>query len=71
MGMAADDEPDPLAASEGDPRVLLVLNVVLSFVFSYIVVWGLDFVGAAEFSLVNLALGTLVLVLVTHLTIMR
>lgn len=69
--MATDDEPDPLAESEGDPRVLFVLNVVLSFVFSYIAVWGLDFVGAIEFSLVNLALATVVLVVGTHYTIMR
>lgn len=57
--------------SEGDPRVLFVLNVVLSLAFSYVVVWGLDFVGAVEFSLVNLALATAVLVVATHLTVMQ
>jgi hypothetical protein len=57
--------------SEGDPRVLFVLNVVLSLVFSYMVVWGLDFIGAVEFSLLNLALATAVLVLATHFTIMQ
>lgn len=57
--------------SEGDPRVLFVLNVVLSLAFSYVVVWGLDFVGAVDFSLANLALATAVLVVATHLTVMR
>lgn len=62
---------DDLFESEGDPRVLFVLNVVLSFVFSYLVVWGLDFIGAVEFSLVNLGLATALLVAATHLSIMR
>jgi len=57
--------------SKGDPRVLFVLNVLLSFVFSYAVVWGLDFIGAAEFSLVNLALATVVLVVATHYFVMQ
>jgi hypothetical protein len=63
-------EEDPFE-SEGDPRVLFVLNVILSLVFSYVVVWGLDFIGAVEFSLVNLALATALLVAATHYTIMR
>lgn len=57
--------------SEGDPRVLFVLNVVLSFVFSYLIVWGLDFIGATEFSWTNVALATAVLVVATHYTVMR
>lgn len=57
--------------SAGDPRVLLVLNVLLSLTFSYLVVWGLDFIGVVEFSLVNLGLATAVLVLATHFTVMR
>ncbi len=66
--MGVEDDP---FESEGDPRVLFVLNVVLSFVFSYLVVWGLDFIGAVEFSLVNLGLATALLVAATHLSIMR
>jgi hypothetical protein len=30
--------------SDGDSRVLFVLNLLLSFVFSYVVVWGLAFI---------------------------
>jgi hypothetical protein len=58
-------------ASQGDPRVLLVMNLVLSLLFSYLVIWGLDFIGAVEFSLVNLALATGVLMVATHYTVMR
>lgn len=65
--MGAEDDP---FESEGDPRVLFVLNVVLSLLFSYLVVWGLDFLGAVEFSLVNLGLATALLVAATHYTIM-
>jgi hypothetical protein len=57
--------------SQGDPRILFVLNVVLSSVFSYLIVWGLEFIGAAEFSLTNVALATAVLVVATHYTVMR
>lgn len=51
---------------EGDPRVHFVMNLVLSATFVYVVLWGLEFIGAAEFSLVRLALGTLLLMLVTY-----
>lgn len=66
--MEPEDAP---MESAGDPRVLLVLNVLLSLTFSYLVVWGLDFIGVVEFSLVNLGLATAVLVLATHFTVMR
>lgn len=52
--------------SDGDPRVHLVINVVLSTVFVYTVLWGLDFLGATEFTVPRLVVGTLLLVLITH-----
>lgn len=52
--------------SEGDPRVHLVMNVVLSACFVYTALWGLDYLGSVSFTLGRLAVGTLVLVLVTH-----
>ncbi len=55
--------------AEGDPRVHLVINLVLSAMFVYIVLWGLDFLGAVEFTLLRLAVGTLVLMAITHLLI--
>lgn len=53
-------------ASNGDPRVLLVLNLVLSAALVYVVLWGLDVLGAVEFTLLRFVVGTLVLALITH-----
>jgi len=41
--------------SQGDPRVVLALNAVLSTVFAVTITWGLDFVGSLEFTPVNVA----------------
>lgn len=51
--------------NEGHPVVLLVLNAVLSAVFSAMVFGGLDTIGVAAFSWRNVAAGTLALMLVT------
>ena len=56
-----------MARSQGDPRVLLVMNLVLSALFCYVVVWGLDFIDAVEFSWPLVAGATVVLAVVTHL----
>ena len=53
-------------ASDGDPRVHLVLNVVLSALFVYVALWGLDFIGAVESTIPRLVVGTLALVLLTY-----
>jgi hypothetical protein len=58
---------DGLSASRGDPRVLLLLNVVLSATFGTTVVWGLSFLDLAEFSIVNVATATIVLIALTYL----
>lgn len=47
--------------------MLFVLNLVLSASFCYVVVWGLDFIGALEFSWLLVAGATAVLVVLTHL----
>lgn len=56
-------------ASKGDPRVHFVMNVVLSAAFVYLALWGLDFIGAAEFTLQTYLVGTAILVVVTHLIV--
>lgn len=67
------DEGDPKGFDEGasgnrgDPRVLLALNVVLSAAFGATIVWGLSFLDAAAFSLVNVATATIVLFALTYL----
>lgn len=53
-------------ASQGDPRVLFVINLVLSSVFAYAVVWGLDFIEVLTFSLRTVALLALALMAVTY-----
>ena len=52
-------------SSDGDPRVLLVMNAVLSGLFSYVVVRGYAFAGGAPFDWANVALLTLVMMATT------
>lgn len=58
-------------ASQGDPRVLLVMNLILSFLFTLMVVSGLEFIDVLAFRWRNVAIGTGVLVLITHIIVMR
>lgn len=53
-------------ASEGDPRVLLVMNVVLSTAFAAAVVWGLSFLDLVPLTLVNVATLAVLLVALTY-----
>jgi hypothetical protein len=54
-------------ASQGDPRVLFVMNLVLSSVFAAGVVWGLELVGLVSVTIWNVASLTLLLMAVTYL----
>ena len=54
------------SGTQGDPRVLVAMNVVLSTVFAATVVWGLSYLGAAEFTLVNVATGAVLLVAISY-----
>lgn len=54
------------SGSQGDPRVLVLMNAVLSTAFSAIVVWGLSIIGAAELSLLNVATGAVLLFALTY-----
>ena len=58
-------------ASEGDIRVLLALDLLLSLVFASAVLWGLDLVGVAEFTARNVAVGTVGLAVLTYLVVLR
>jgi len=58
-------------SGSGDPRVLLVMNVVLSAIFASVIIWGLAFIDVVTFTWTNVGLLTLVLVLITHLVVMR
>jgi len=58
-------------ASDGDIRVLVVLDLLLSAAFATAVVWGLDFVGVAEFTLPNVAIATAALAVLTYVVVLR
>lgn len=54
------------SGSQGDPRVLIALNLVLSAGFAATIVWGLDVLGAAELTLINVATGAILLFALTY-----
>jgi hypothetical protein len=54
-------------ASQGDPRVLFVINLLLSSLFAGAVVWGLDFIDVLSFSWRTVALGAAALMFLTYL----
>lgn len=56
-----------MASSQGDPRVHFVMNLVLSTVFSAVVIWGLSVVSDLPFDWVNVAVLALVVMLATYL----
>ena len=58
-------------ASDGDIRVLVVLDLLLSAVFAAVVVWGLAFIDVVAFTPRNVALGALGLAVLTYLVVLR
>lgn len=52
--------------SQGDPRVLFAMNLVLSSIFAWVVVTGLAFGDIVTFDWAMVAGMALVLVVVTH-----
>ncbi|ELY52552.1 hypothetical protein [Natronolimnohabitans innermongolicus] len=62
---------DGLESSEGDPRVLALMNAVLSTLFAAMIVWGLSLVGTLEYSLTTVALAAVALFVLTHVMTRR
>ncbi|PSP89463.1 hypothetical protein BRC90_03765 [Halobacteriales archaeon QS_4_69_34] len=58
-------------ASQGDIRVLLALDLLLSAAFAAGIVRGLDFVGVLAFSWGSVALLAVVIATVTYLVTLR
>jgi len=58
-------------ASDGDIRVLLALDLLLSLAFSAVALWGLSFFGLVRNTTTNLALATLVVAALTYLLVLR
>lgn len=57
--------------SEGDIRVLLVMDLVLSALFSVFVVYALDIAGISEFTWRNVAVATVFLAAITYVVVLR
>jgi hypothetical protein len=55
--------------SQGDSRVLFVLNLVLSAVFGTAVVWGLAFIDLLTFGWQSVAILTALLMVVTYVVV--
>jgi len=58
-------------AKDGDIRVLLLLNFVLSGIFGTIIVWGLGKIGLTTFTIQNALIAVGVLYIVTYLAVLR
>ncbi|WP_135829914.1 hypothetical protein [Halorussus halobius] len=58
-----------MANSQGDPRVLFVMNLVLSAGFATLVVWGLSVVDALAFEWQSVVALTGILMVVTYLVV--
>jgi hypothetical protein len=56
-----------MANSQGDPRVLFVMNLVLSTAFAALVIWGLAFIDVLAFGWQSVAVLAGLLMVVTHL----
>ena len=54
------------SGSQGDPRVLIAMNIVLSTGFAVTIVWGLSVLGAADLTLINVATGAILLFALTY-----
>ncbi|MFP8957144.1 hypothetical protein ACLI4Y_10470 [Natrialbaceae archaeon A-CW3] len=55
-----------ISSSQGDIRVLFVMNAVLSTLFGWTIVWGLSLIGFVEFTLINVATAAIVLFALTY-----
>jgi hypothetical protein len=68
----ADSEgfSDGAAASQGDPRVLLAINAVLSTLFGWTIVGGLSFLDVVAFDLINVATAAIVIFSLTYFVTM-
>jgi hypothetical protein len=57
--------------SKGDPRLILLLNAVLSAWFAWTVVWGLDRLGVTALNAANVGALALIIFGVTYVAVLR
>lgn len=60
-----------MTEGDGDLRVLLVMDAVLSVAFSALAVWGLALVGVLTFSWETVAFAAIGLFALTYLVVLR
>jgi len=58
-----------MANSKGDPRVLFVMNLVLSAAFSWVLVSALSLVGIMRFAWTTVALTAVGLMVLTYVVV--
>lgn len=58
-------------SSKGDPRLVLLLNAILSTWFAWTAVWGLEMLDIAELTLANVATLALVVFGLTYVVVLR
>ncbi|KTG19985.1 hypothetical protein [Haloferax profundi] len=62
----SDGETGEIEWGEGDPRVVFVMNIVLSSIFATVVVYGLSYLELMAFTFVNVATAALLLIALTY-----
>ena len=58
-----------MANSKGDPRVLFVMNLVLSAAFATLLVWGLSQIDLLAFAWQTVAFAAGILMVLTYLVV--
>ncbi|MFB6106247.1 MAG: hypothetical protein ABEJ70_04665 [Halobacteriaceae archaeon] len=58
-------------ARTGDVRVLAVMDLVLSFAFSLILVSALNLAGVSEFTWTNVGVATVTFAVLTYVVVLR
>ncbi|MFC7082050.1 hypothetical protein [Halorussus caseinilyticus] len=58
-----------MSNSKGDPRVLFLMNLVLSSAFASLVVWGLSYLDLLTFAWPTVAVATGIVMLLTYLVV--
>lgn len=54
---------------KGDPRVFWILNLILSFIFAYTVLLGLEFLVDFEYDWITIILLTVIVMIISHLMV--
>lgn len=62
---------DGVEDSKGDPRLVLLLNAILSTWFAWTVLWGLDLLDVVTFSAQNVAALALIIFALTYVVVLR